>query len=244
MTQFTDNQTAPIGHNSRSHDVERTADEIRAQFLVTHAGWGSSEHWRMLYPVLLNPKLSDAAKVQYALLLPERKNFAWGNERTSKFTGKTPRTVERLFGELETEGYIKSTRRRNKPSSRAFLAPKDSIIVAAEELLERLVILNGETTNLSLEECETTNLSLADNRETTNLSVRNDRNVALPLSSFTLVEEEEANTGEAASSWFAGKEQAKVECSSSVALNGQASACLAEETQLQRVGLIRTCSVQ
>ena len=178
---------APAGHNSRNFDIERTAEEVRAKYLVTHAAPGASETWRMLYTTLLNPRLSDAAKVQYALTLPERKNFAWSNERTAKLTGSTPRTVERLFKELARQGAVKSTRHRNKPSSREFLAPKSSILVAATELLSRIEGTSQETTNLSFVNHQTTETSF---QETTNLSARNDKNVAQPLSLLPLSEEE------------------------------------------------------
>ena len=78
----------PFIGESRDDDVKRTAEEIRLQFLHDHAGDGASQFYKMLWRVLVNPNLSDSAKVIYALSLPEKKNFEWSNDRMGKLVGK------------------------------------------------------------------------------------------------------------------------------------------------------------
>ena len=123
--------------NPRSGDIKRTAEEIRLQFLNDHAGDGASPFYKMLWRVLVNPNLSDSAKVIYALSLAERNNFEWSNDRMGKLTGKGPKAVERAFGELETYGCIVSTYRgTGRPAHRDFLMP--DILTVAKEIEKKL----------------------------------------------------------------------------------------------------------
>jgi hypothetical protein len=91
----------------------------------------------MLWRVLVNPNLSDSAKVIYALSLAERNNFEWSNDRMGKLTGKGPKAVERAFGELETYGCVVSTYRgTGRPAHRNF--PMPDILAVAKEIEKKL----------------------------------------------------------------------------------------------------------
>ena len=116
----------------RTRDIERTAEEIRLQFLNDHAGGGASQFFRMLWPALLNPNLSDSAKVIYTLALAERNNFAWSNNRMAKLANVNVRSVERAFVALETHGFIVSTHRQRQTSLRHFGTPAAIVTVAKE----------------------------------------------------------------------------------------------------------------
>ena len=127
----------PFIGESRDDDVKRTAEEIRLQFLHDHAGAGASQFYQMLWRVLVNPNLSDSAKVIYALSLPERKNFEWSNDRMGKLVGKSASAVQRAFAELETYGCIASTYRgREKTAHRDFPVP--AIVAIAKEIEKKL----------------------------------------------------------------------------------------------------------
>jgi len=137
--------------DNRAADIERTADEIRAQFLIAHAGEGASEFYQLLYRALLNQNLTDADKLIYALGLAERKNFFWSNERMAQLSGKSLRVVERCFRNLEREGCIESKHRRRNTAIRTF-KPAPSIVRAASELLPMLSEANQAPPDLTVQD--------------------------------------------------------------------------------------------
>jgi len=179
----------PFIGESRDDDVKRTAEEIRLQFLHDHAGAGASQFYMMLWRVLVNPNLSDSAKVIYALSLPERKNFEWSNDRMGKLVGKSASAVQRAFAELETYGCIVSTYRgREKTARRDFPVP--AIVAIAKEIEKKLRRKPAKKTaqGQSLENPERANLPVHfpvhaqsfENHERANLQPRTSKNAARP----------------------------------------------------------------
>ena len=121
----------------RTRDIERTAEEIRLQFLNDHAGAGASEFYKMLWRALVNPNLSSTDKVIYALSLAERKNFQWSNDRMGKLANVGALTVQRSFGNLETHGFVVS-RYRGTGSTAHRDFPMPEIVTVAREVEKKL----------------------------------------------------------------------------------------------------------
>ncbi|MFZ1106964.1 MAG: hypothetical protein WAN43_01270 [Rhodomicrobium sp.] len=130
---------SPDEDASRAHDVYRTAEEIREQFLNDHTNFaGASENRKKTARVIANPNLSDAAKVQYiAANIISEKGFAWSNDRLGKLLNKGPQAIQRGWRELEKNDFVITTRRKQNTATRAFPVP-DAITTLAKEIEKEL----------------------------------------------------------------------------------------------------------
>jgi len=209
----------------RPSDVKRTAEEIRVRYLLDHAGRNASFAQRILHHAVLDVKVSGDAFKQLFASLPfcnnaDASNFFVSNETMGKLLGKTPRSVERCFEQLEERGYVTSKRRKNDSSLRKFDIAPDTLRVA-NELID-LMRQNAETTQTSFVNREATQASFVS-PETTLMASRNDANVALPLKTRPLKEDSGRRPAKCASAKTAtGGERASV-AEEALALYNQAA---------------------
>ena len=163
----------PFIGESRDDDIKRTAEEIRLKYLNDHAGDGASQFYKMLWRVLVNPNLSDSAKVIYALSLPEKKNFEYSNDYIGKLANKGPQAVQRAYGELETYGCVESTYRgTGSTAHRDF--PMPAIIAVAQEIEKKLRRKPAKKRSLDNHEQSKTTVHTQplDNREQSKMTVQ------------------------------------------------------------------------
>ena len=150
---------APVGHNSRRTDIERSADELR-KALLTRENEGANAKQRILNHALVSPSVTDA---EYRILSLELKHADRNGagcfidpENGAAILGRSLSKYERAIKGLVTKGWCGKKRRFNSTSVRNYAVPEGILRTSAElfELLEQ----ERETANPPIHSNETADL--------------------------------------------------------------------------------------
>jgi hypothetical protein len=167
---------APIGHNSRRADIERTArslskpDELRAALLARENGTASAKQ-KILNHALVCPDVKDS---EYRVMSLEMK-FAGPNgcfldpQNGAAILGRSLSAYERAIKGLETKKWCDRQRRFNSTSVRTYEVPGE--ILRASEELATLLDLESESANLPFQSTESANSPFHSN-ESANLPIQ------------------------------------------------------------------------
>jgi hypothetical protein len=244
MTQFTNNKTAPLGHNSRAYDVERTATELRGKYIRDFVHEGTPFKWCVLTYANASDMSSDAFRNLFSILSyadENGENAYASNETMARLTGRSLSTIKRSNSELQKDGWRITTKRRQNDSAIVKVAlPQKAIDAILFEILEPSPVTVpdlGSVTREPSKPLEVSPVSLPGALEGSPVTLREFGRLTRDPLTIVVGEEEVKHTGSATEGQLDWKEQAQVECSSSVALNGHAQARLTEGPQLQGVEL-------